>query len=217
MDLDALDSLLQLLVIVGAGLAWLLGSSRKRPQPGSQPGPEATLPRPGARRKPVTRPAHRSPGAEPVGATAPTPAGVERPRGPRGAGQVPGRQATLEELLRVLAGEGPGRPDVAEAETAEEARSQEIIEEAIVERERRERTPPERTPLEQIFEAEARSLETLEGEGEASHLRFQQRYLESQTTRQARRRRSLVLRPRPETLRQGFLWQVVLGRPKGLE
>lgn len=223
MDLDALDSLLQLVVIVGAGLAWLLSGSRKRQQSRPQPGSSASLPRPGARRKPVTRSGRWGPGMEPTRASTSSPQGVSGPKRPQGSGRIAGAESEtfgVEDLLRILTGE-PGRGsevgEEARYRESEEARSREVIDEEIVEREPRKRTSPQRTPLEEIFEAEARSLETLEAAGEASHQRFHQRYRQAQPSPQARKMRALGVQLRPETLRQGFLWQVVLGRPKGLE
>lgn len=58
-----------------------------------------------------------------------------------------------------------------------------------------------------------RSLETLEAAGEASHVRFHERYVADAVAEPAPARRRLALNPR--TARQAVVWMAVLGRPKG--
>jgi hypothetical protein len=189
-----LDSLMQLLVILGAGLYWLLGGARKG-QSGSRPPPG---PRPRARTG-----AGRGPRRAGAGGIR-TPTGIERERW---QGQVrrqpepaaPRREGTLEDLYRILTGEPLGGPPPEEVPAAEDVRPPEI----------------EAAPLEQIPEVEARSLETLEAAGEASHKRFHQQYIAVPEVprRSARRAR---LRLRPASALEGILWREVLGPPKGL-
>ncbi|GBD33163.1 hypothetical protein HRbin33_02143 [bacterium HR33] len=189
-----LDSLIQLIVLLGAGLAWLLGGGRKQ-QPGdrSQPGP---VRRSGTGTRPAPQRAERRAG---------TPTTMERTGDQVQARRRPEpatarRQATLEDLYRILTGEPVGRPVLQEAPP-----------------------PPadiqprdmEARPLEQIPEVEARSLETLEPAGGTSHERFHELYVGAiQPPRQPLRRPRLRLRP--ASAREGILWREVLGPPKGL-
>lgn len=171
------DDLVQLLILGGAGLAWLLSSGKaKKPPPEPRPRRPATV---------VVRPA------------------------------VPKRQPAdtmAQEIYRILSGEAEQREREASLEIQEtDEGSLEII---------REEAAPSRRTLEEIHEAEAYSLETLEPAGEESHKRFHVKYAtpaqpaQPATSAEPARRPRLTVNAR--SLREAMLWREILGPPKGL-
>jgi len=121
---------------------------------------------------------------------------LPRPRpGPPSRTPVPApREPTpAEELYRILTGEAPP-PAVPEGLEWEGAEAQ---------------------SAEQVFEQEARSLETLEAAGEASHRRFREKYVAEPTPEAGPGEVKQHRVPRPG-LRQAIIWREILGPPKGL-
>ncbi len=207
-----LDSLIQLIVLLGAGLAWLFGGTRRQREDRLPPDV-----RPRARTGPRGTPRRPRPKAGPT-TTGRFEARAQARRRPEPA--APRREATLEDLYRILSGQPVGgpvlqeptpaevEPSASEAEALEsipgvEARSLESVE------------PVAKAPRPRIEPVEERSLETLEPAGTQSHQRFHELYLESP---QPPRRRAPRLRLAlgPSSAREGILWREVLGPPKGL-
>ena len=159
------DDLVQLLILGGAGLAWLLASGKTK--------------------KPPTV--------------------VVRPQAP----QRQPAQTMAQEIYRILSGEVEQREreeSLEILETAEE--SLEII---------REEAAPSRATVEEIHEAEAYSLETLEPAGEESHERFHKKYATpAQPAQPAEPARRLRLAVNARSLREAMIWREILGPPKGL-
>lgn len=187
------DDLIQLLILAGVGLAWLLGGGKTKKRP-----PE---PRP---RRPAPRPAPRP--ARTVQRHQPPTTVVVRP-------EVPRRQPAdtmAEEIYRILSGEVEQREREESLEILDAAEeSLEIV---------REEAAPTRRTLEKIHEAEAYSLETLEPAGEESHKRFHEKYatpsLPAQPAQPAEPTRRYRLTVSPKTLREAMVWREVLGPPK---
>jgi hypothetical protein len=183
------DDLIQLLILGGAGLAWLLGSGRAKKRP-----PE---PRPRRQPPPPTRPVQRYQPPTTV---------VVRPA-------VSQRQpaATMaEEIYRILSGEAEQRERDATLEIQEtDEGTLEIM---------RDETAPSRATLEEIHEAEAYSLETLEPAGEESHKRFHEKYARpsqpDQPAKPAEPVRRLRLTANARSLRDAMIWREILGPPK---
>lgn len=208
-----LDSLIQLIVLIGAGLAWLLGGGRKPRSQDRLPPDVRPTGRAGTRR----RPQHARPRAVPTTGQRPEDRiqATERPEA-----AAPRREATLEDLYRILTGEPVGGPVLQELPPADvgppttgaepleripevEARSLESVE-PIAEA----RPHPSGT-------VEPRSLEALEPAGAATHERFHELYIAApQPSRKPVRRLRLGLRL--SSVREGILWREVLGPPKGL-
>lgn len=182
------EDLVQLLILGGAGLAWLL-SSGKAKKPPAEPRPRRPAPRP----------------ARPVQRYEPPTTVVVRPA-------VPKRQPAdtmAQEIYRILSGEVEQREreESLEIQEADEG-SLEII---------REEAAPRRATLEEIHEAEAYSLETLEPAGEESHQRFHEKYATpAQPAQPAEPARRLRLTVNARSLREAMLWREILGPPKGL-
>lgn len=207
-----LDSLIQLIVLIGAGLAWLLGAGRKpqsqdRLPPDLRPGG-----RPGARRTPQRARARALPTTEPS-ETRVQASGRPKPAAPR-------REATLEDLYRILTGQPAGGPVLQEPPPADigpqdtEAEPLERISE-VEARSLESVEPVAEAPRRPIDIVEPRSLETLEPAGAATHERFHELYIGTpQPARKVVRKLRLGLRP--SSVREGILWREVLGPPKGL-
>jgi hypothetical protein len=125
-------------------------------------------------------------------------------RRPSAPAPTPRREPTVEDLYRILTGEAPpATSEEAEAEWEREARPAEQVSE-------------EARPVEQVFEAEARSLETLEAAGEGSHQRFREKYLsEPAAPAEPGPARREPLPHRPTDLRRAVIWREILGPPKG--
>lgn len=167
------EDLVQLLILGGAGLAWLL-SSGKTKKPPQEPRPRRPAPRLAPRRQPA--------------------------------------DTMAQEIYRILSGEVEQREREESLEIREgDEGSLEII---------REEAAPSRASLEEIHEAEAYSLETLEPAGEESHQRFHKKYATpaqpAQPAASAEPVKRLRLTVNARSLREAMLWREILGPPKGL-
>lgn len=164
------EDLVQLLILGGAGLAWLLSSGKTKKAP-PEPRPRRPAPRLAPRRQPA--------------------------------------DTMAQEIYRILSGEAEQREREASLEIQEtDEGSLEII---------REEAAPSRRTLEEIHEAEAYSLETLEPAGEESHKRFHEKYATpAQPAQPAEPARRLRLTVNARSLREAMLWREILGPPKGL-
>ena len=125
--------------------------------------------------------------------------------------QAPQRQPAetmAEEIYRILSGEVEQREREESLEILETAEGTlEII---------RDEAAPSRASLEEIHEAEAYSLETLEPAGEESHKRFHEKYATPSLPAQPAQPGGYRLTVSPKTLREAMLWREILGPPKGL-
>lgn len=65
-------------------------------------------------------------------------------------------------------------------------------------------------------EEEARSIESLEPEGSASHAAFHEKYVEAPQPA-SEVRRALVRRLTPRTAREAVIWKTIFDKPKGME
>ena len=118
-----------------------------------------------------------------------------------------------EEIYRILSGEAEQRERDATLEIQETAEGTlEIV---------RDEAAPSRATLEEIHEAEAYSLETLEPAGEISHKRFHEKYPRPSQTAQppqpAEPARRLRLTVNSRSLREAMLWREILGPPKAFK
>jgi hypothetical protein len=209
-----LEDLAQLLIAL-AVLFGLFGGGRKQRPP--------ERPQPPRRRRPPEARRPEAPRSSRLEARHHAPPRVEQarrplePRQPMAEGGSP--DLLPEELYRILSGEAdPGREESLETE----GESLEL-----------ERARPEFTArqpgedirsIEQVTDAEAYSLETLQPAGGASHSAFHSKYIEptqppstsaAAATSSTRRGHRLTLDA--GDLRRAFLWKEILGPPKGMQ
>lgn len=201
MDAD----LLQLLIFVAiVALSLFSGSRKKRRSSGATA--RRTAPRPPA------FPADRGAGDR----TGPVSRPMSSPQGPRPTAQrPPDPDAIVRNLYDLLQGRLPTeRPPFEVEPTPEEIRSPEV------EPGFEELRPIEQERPEEVVEGpEAISLETLEAAGEASHVRFHEKYFGASPSGEPAGGASPVprraRRVSPRTAREAVIWTAIFGRPKG--